>query len=758
MRKILISIVIVLGAALPVVSANSPVAASPASKYSGPYFGAGNLPPGCRNDAGVAAQMKDPALRSAAVCHRMRTGLNALDSPQVDVLVLVPVSPTAERDLRIMRQSVEMWEGGINYLAREMGLNWLADGMKFHITVDYFDPTGEQGGQFTTYPVVDPEIVVIATNPVGGIGIGVDPVTTFGPPLVKNQIPCNPVKGNPLEFKEWENLPGFNNHHGKRTGTYTEACNGSGGNVCFAINGAIDPLPDRFDIFGLFELVSHEIGHCLTIGHVGDGADGDWGAVPTNDIMAYGSGLPGLLTKCVSTLNVEGIALRMSNYLDVNGDGSVTTDDRLFANDRIGDGRHSFQVQRPSDHLYASSTGDPKQCPQPDLGLVPSGQRTNWRPTPAPASAPTPTTQAPSQPASSSTSPTTSSTSPPGSSASPTPSEPAPSGTSPDSAPRGTAPQSTTQPSGETHTPPTTSAPAPAAPATLTRIEGEDRMATAVAASRLAFGPGQAGAVVLARADQFADGLAGTSLAVAHRGPTLLTPGSGLDPRAAEELRRVLPAGGQVFVLGGPAALAPGIEAELDAMGYRAVRLAGGDRFETSVRIASAHPRPASILLATGRNFADALAAGAAAARARGLVLLTNDGALPPSVADYLARHEDVPRVAVGGPAALAAPGAERLAGADRFETSVIVARRFFSAPKVIGLASGVSFADALSGGALMGHLAAPLILTAPTELPAGVSSYIKANRSSIDNVMVIGGQAAVAPAVAKAAVDQASR
>ena len=69
----------------------------------------------------------------------MRTDLNALDSPQVDVLVMVPVSPTAERDMRIMRQSVEMWEGGIDYLATEMGLDWLGQGVDFHVTVDYFD-------------------------------------------------------------------------------------------------------------------------------------------------------------------------------------------------------------------------------------------------------------------------------------------------------------------------------------------------------------------------------------------------------------------------------------------------------------------------------------------------------------------------------------------------------------------------------------------------------------------------------------------
>ena len=363
----------------PIVIAPNAAEASPADSYSGPYFGAGNLPPGC------IANMVKPAPEN--ICYHMRTNLNSLDSPQVDVLVMLPVSPTAERDMRITRQAIEMWEGGIDHLAREMGLDWLADGMDFHITVDHFDPAGE-GGEFTTYPIVDPEIVVIVTNPVGGAGIGTDPLSDV--PFTSEGVPCHTAE-NPFDFEYWENLPGFDSHHEERSGTYVEDCGGEdgkggGGNICFAINGAIDPEPTRVDLFGLFDLVSHEFGHCLTVGHVGDGLEGAWGAVATNDIMAYHAN-PAHRTKCVSTLDVEGVALRMSRYLDVNGDGEVTDRDRLSANDPIGkgdpstggEGSNPFQVQHPDDHLYASSSGDPYDCPQPDVGLVP-GPRTDWTP------------------------------------------------------------------------------------------------------------------------------------------------------------------------------------------------------------------------------------------------------------------------------------------------------------------------------------------------------------------------------------------
>jgi hypothetical protein len=135
------------------------------------------------------------------------------------------------------------------------------------------------------------------------------------------------------------------------------------------------------DAFSLFDLVLHETGHCLTLGHVGDGAETPaWGPVPTTDIMAYSYDPPGQ-NKCVSTLNVEAFALRMSHYLDVNGDGAVTAADTIEPNDVAGDGANSFQVQHPDDHLFASSTGSVWECPQPDLGTVP-GEPTDWTPEP----------------------------------------------------------------------------------------------------------------------------------------------------------------------------------------------------------------------------------------------------------------------------------------------------------------------------------------------------------------------------------------
>jgi hypothetical protein len=381
----------VLVTALVVLAGNvvaiRPLDASPQEMYGAPHYGAGNLPPGCIHNASLA--------NLANTCYHMKAALNALDSPKVDILILVPASPTAERDARIIRQSVEMWDAGIHYLAPQMGLGWLADGVEFRISVDVMDPTSATSNiPRAVNTFVDPEIVLVATNPGAGAGIGIDPVKTAtdGTFLSEDLVPCFNVPSL-FSYGYWKGLPGFETMKGG--GTYEEDCNGSGGNTCFAILGGIDPAPSTTDApLGLFDVMAHEFGHCLSLGHVGDGADGHYGPVAYNDIMSY-SLQPAGIHKCVSTLDVETFAIRMSHYLDVNGDGVIDQNDWLSPNDPAGiNDNLPAQVQSPRDYFFASSTGSPLDCPQPDVGLLP-GPKTQWTPTPVDATQQTLTVSSP---------------------------------------------------------------------------------------------------------------------------------------------------------------------------------------------------------------------------------------------------------------------------------------------------------------------------------------------------------------------------
>ncbi|NUR25763.1 MAG: hypothetical protein HOV83_07925 [Catenulispora sp.] len=308
--------------------------------------------------------------------------------------------------------------------------------------------------------------------------------------------------------------------------------------------------------------------------------------------------------------------------------------------------------------------------------------------------------------------------------------------------------------------------------AAVDRVGGPDRIDTAVDASRLGYdtpdadGTGKNGGrvangVVLSRSDTFADALAGSALAGSMGGPLLLTPTASLDERTAAEIRRCLRPGGTVFLLGDTGALSAKVEAQIRALGHPVSRLAGPDRYATATAIAGAiSPNPDRVLVATGNNFPDALAAGAAAAgTAHTVVLLSDDRALPSSTAAYLDTHvgPNTQLVGVGdqGVAALRtkypAGRVAAAAGDDRFATAAAVAKTFFSglkAPRTVGLATGYNWPDALAGGALVGANAGPLLLADHAAIPGPEAEYVRAESAAIDEV-VVSGDTGVVPAAA---------
>jgi hypothetical protein len=283
-------------------------------------------------------------------------------------------------------------------------------------------------------------------------------------------------------------------------------------------------------------------------------------------------------------------------------------------------------------------------------------------------------------------------------------------------------------------------------PGLVTRLSGIDRDATAVSASRVSFPAARsAGAVVLASNAGFPDALAGTPLAVASDGPLLLTPPDGLDPAVAAEITRVLPPGDPVYLLGGDAALSADVATQVGALGDVVERLAGANRFATAVAVAAALGDPSPVLEATGTDFPDALSAGAAAARDGGVVLLTEGRIQSPETAAYLLAHPVSERYAIGHPAAVADPGAIEISGGDRYDTAVHVAEQLLHTPDAVAFASGLSFADALAGGAAIGGADGAVVLVPSCgALPSSVSDYLGEVGGAVVGARLYGGRRAV--------------
>lgn len=309
----------------------------------------------------------------------------------------------------------------------------------------------------------------------------------------------------------------------------------------------------------------------------------------------------------------------------------------------------------------------------------------------------------------------------------------------------------------------------------VNRIDGDERIESAILGSQAAFDDLGASAVVLARADLFPDAQAGTPLAIAMDAPLLLSAGDTLSADTATEIQRVLPPGGTVYVLGGEAALSSTVDSDLTALGYSPMRLAGANRFETAAIIASEGlGSPSTVILADGADFADAVIAGAASYAVANqdafageleaqvaAVLLTDGERLPDETSSYLGIDTALNTVTVGAEAAAAYPLAtQSYAGETDAETSVLVAEAVFPEPTLVGIATEADFADALFGGALVGDPEVgpgPMLMTAPDVLTVETQGYLQDNAESIETAVIFGGPGAVDAEVEEAIVSALS-
>ena len=321
---------------------------------------------------------------------------------------------------------------------------------------------------------------------------------------------------------------------------------------------------------------------------------------------------------------------------------------------------------------------------------------------------------------------------------------------------------------GSTPAPPIVSPPAgaPAQPV-VRRIGGTDRYQTSRLVSQAKWSYGQASAVVLARGDAAPDALAGVPLAAKERGPLLLTDPAGLSSADRAELDRVLGGPGShkpVYILGGTAAVSSGVETDLRRAGYTVHRLSGGDRYGTALAVAHQYGPASHVIVATGRNFPDALAAGPLGAIEDAPIVLSDDTALDPATAAFVEAHtavDAVGRQAWTATKALAGAGrtVTPLFGADRYQTAEFVAQQVVKmsgpvgngGPAAVGVASGQTFPDALTGGAFAAALGLPLLLTQSDALVPATASVLHGWAAGLSSVTIFGGPAAITRPVADA-------
>lgn len=185
---------------------------------------------------------------------------------------------------------------------------------------------------------------------------------------------------------------------------------------------------------------------------------------------------------------------------------------------------------------------------------------------------------------------------------------------------------------------------------------------------------------------------------------------------------------------------APGAGGGANEVGTGTVRLQGADRYSTAVQISNHfNPGVATVYVATGTNYPDALSASAVAAAHEVPLLLVLPDRVPAQVDVELQRLQPGRIVIAGGPTSVS-PAVEarlemiapvqRIQGVDRFETSRLLAEDAGLSGSTTYLANGNTFPDALSSAAAAGSRDGGVLLV------NGPAPYLDApTRSTLDRI-----------------------
>lgn len=257
---------------------------------------------------------------------------------------------------------------------------------------------------------------------------------------------------------------------------------------------------------------------------------------------------------------------------------------------------------------------------------------------------------------------------------------------------------------------------------------------------------------IIASGEDFPDALCGAPLAQKYNAPILLTANDSLDEQSKNQLLRLKVK--NVFIIGGVGVISSNVEQDIKNMGIEVSRIAGNDRYETSLKVAQTMGQFTQAVIATGENFPDALSIAPIAAIKGIPILLTPKENLPEGLKEFINNNVQSTYV-VGGITVISdnvlnqLPSPKRLSGINRYETNISVIKEFTNELDFSNcyIGTGENFSDALAGSALVSLTKSPIILVS-NPVDQSTKDLIKDNISSIKKVIVFGEKSGVPESV----------
>ncbi len=313
------------------------------------------------------------------------------------------------------------------------------------------------------------------------------------------------------------------------------------------------------------------------------------------------------------------------------------------------------------------------------------------------------------------------------------------------------------------------------------KLAGSDRAATAVEVSKERFGYKEADSVVVVGANALIDGLSAAPLAAAKNAPVLIAGKNGLDNGSLAEIERACKdlSNKTVYIVGGENSVPYAAKKQLeDKFGAVVVRLAGDDRYDTSLevdhRLVKDGQAISTRFVVGGNGAADAMSASAVAARKNTAgqvapILVVRKDGIKATTRTYLNARGLTQAYVVGGTSTASTQVfkdiekvvnqtpvssnvnsnvVKRLAGDDRYATNLAVINEFYKAPKnanglVVVSGKTQYLVDAQTAGAFAGDRNLAVLLTADKlnkdqkdTLDTGVLKGLKTNIYQVGGVV----------------------
>ena len=280
------------------------------------------------------------------------------------------------------------------------------------------------------------------------------------------------------------------------------------------------------------------------------------------------------------------------------------------------------------------------------------------------------------------------------------------------------------------------------------RFQGENRAKTAVNVQRHYFA--NTNKVILVNDNAYPDAISATNVSMGKY-PLLYTGKNSLSIETKSALDKMFL--DEIYLMGGVNTISKKVENSLKRNFPHAkiTRIMGSNRYDTSAQSARTRAKTTNLIFAAGTNYADALYATSLAAHQNAPILLVSNDGINQSTANFIKSLGNIHNVTiVGGEIsvnqsvksqieALTNKRVTRLAGVDRYESSVEVAKRVNANPAEVITTSGEVFADALVSSTVAQKIKAPILLVKKDVLPLSVREYLK-KTDSIYKLTTIGG------------------